>query len=1189
MAVDRAYRVIGCNPACTLLGGYTKSEILGSDLRQLAHPPLRAFVEDAFEAASVEKTLQRDVTITHKDGSSVLVEATSVPVMDGLESSVYLFVVLQNAAWREQAEQRFRSLFDRNPIPAAIYDTAGRIVEVNAATVEQSGYPGEHFIGAQIAQHCKPECRDAMIAAFHQAIGGQIARAFTELQAASGEWLQFDVTFIPRTEGGQSAGVYGLYQNVTEERRLQERAKALAGIEREFRTIFEHLPTPVVAFNRERTIIDANPAALALSGYDTREAVTGRKLGEFLQAREEAEESFARTLRGEITRHRGFGHDSAQRRLVFDVTNVPIYSGEEIVGVYALLENITAQTRTNEELAQMRLRFQLLFEHNPSVVVAIDTQHRVIDMNPAGVRTSGYDLDEVVGKNISEFVPPSQRDRLRQFVNQAIKGETISFPIDAYSADGRLIHYAATALPIVQDNTIVGAYGLMENITERMRAERTVAAQREEILDLEHDFKSLFAHNPDGVCLLATDGTILDVNQAALSISHRSRDQLISQNFRAFLQGADLERGWAFFRRAVDGETVHYEIGSQRGDGSSLYLETTLFPKYAQGLVVGVYCVFKDISERKTVHRKLEMQAQRMRDLYLLATTPEYTDAHVMSTLQTGCRLLGMESGAIVDSTNDLQVDMRFDSLELFAGEDAPLIEAAKAVIASREPVTVHTSTSNGGGTWIGSRLLVGGNLHGVLLFFSRTSREQAFEEVDLDTIALMSALVGSALERRRNRSHLRTLAYYDSLTGLPNRLFFQERLRDELIDQRGQVRRVAVLFFDLDRFKDINDTLGHSMGDRFLQMVAHRLLRIVGEGGIVARMGGDEFIVLLRDVHDREGVEAFAARLLEILEEPFRIEGYEQFITTSMGIAFSPDDGRDDQSLIKHADIAMYRIKGQGGNGFLFYDQSFEKPLRSRLTQEKQLRRAIERGQFVLHYQPIVEVATDRIVSVEALVRWNDPQRGMIYPDEFIPVAEASGLIMQLGEWVIANAAAQVREWDHGQIALAVNISARQFHHPNLCDRLLELIGHARFDPKRVEVEITESMALADVAQGVETIRRLKAIGTAIAVDDFGTGHSSLSYLRRFDVDHLKIDRSFVAGIGNETSDETIVKAIIAMGHSLGLTVIAEGVENHDQYEFLRTHGCDRVQGYLFSRPVDGTKLESLLAQWRGTASLAE
>ncbi len=924
IAVDRDCTVIAVNTACTLIGGYTQSELTGRDLRSVADAPLRAFLEDALEFACVEKTLQRDVMVTRKDGSSFLAEVTAIPVVDG-GASVYLFLVMYDASWREAAEQRFRSLFDRNPFPAAIYDAEARIVEVNEATVAHSGYPREYFVGTPLGRHCKTSVRAAFRAAFDQALGGTITRAAVDFETADGRWLNFIATLIPRNEGGRPTGVYGLFENVTVER------------------IDEH---------------------------------------------------------------------SAQ------------------------------QAQTNAELEQARMRFQLLFENNPAVVLAVDANQRIMQVNTAGLRISGYALEDLRGRSVTDFVPPSQRDGVREYLLQAMKGETVSFPVDAYSADGRIIQYEATLLPMVQQQQIVGAYALMENVTERMRAERTVAAQREELLDLEGDFRSLFAHNPDGIALLSTDGVILDLNAAAATVSQRPREQIQGQNFRLFLQGTDLERGWAFFRRAVDGETVNYEIASTRGDGSPLHLETTLFPKYAQGLVVGVYCAFKDISERKIAQRKLEMQAQRMRDLYLLATTPEYTDAHVMSTLQTGCRLLGMESGAIVDSTDVLSVDMRYDSLELFAGDDELLVDLAKAVLVNREPVSTYVGGATDGayGTWIGSRLLVGGTLHGVLLFFSRTQREQPFEEVDVDTIALMAALVGSAIERRRSRSHLRTLAYYDSLTGLPNRLFFQERLRDSLIDSRGNVTPSAVLFFDLDRFKDINDTLGHATGDRFLQIAAHRLLRTVGQSGTVARMGGDEFIVLLPGIDGRAQVEPIAQQLLHAIEEPFRVEGVEQFITTSIGIALSPDDGRDDQALIKHADIAMYRIKGQGGNGFLFYEETFQTPLRTRLSVEKNLRRAIEHQQFLLHYQPIVDVVSERILAVEALVRWKHPQRGLVYPDEFIPVAEATGMVMQLGEWVIANAGADARRWQTRRpVSLAVNISARQFHHPHLCERLLE------------------------------------------------------------------------------------------------------------------------------------------------------
>ena len=435
--------------------------------------------------------------------------------------------------------------------------------------------------------------------------------------------------------------------------------------------------------------------------------------------------------------------------------------------------------------------------------------------------------------------------------------------------------------------------------------------------------------------------------------------------------------------------------------------------------------------------------------------------------------------------------------------------------------------------------------------------------------------------EMRRTRAHMRTLAYYDSLTGLPNRIFFQERLRDALEHAPGQLPCVALLFLDVDRFKDINDTLGHALGDRFLQLVGERLVLLVKNRGVVARLGGDEFVVLA-PCAGGDGVRELAEELLAAAALPYRIEGYEQFITTSIGISVYPEDGRNDQTLIKNADIAMYHAKEKGRNAYFFYDEALEAPIRSRLAQEQQLRHALKHDEFVLQYQPIVRIADGNpIVAVEALVRWNHPSEGMMGPDAFIPAADASGLIVPLGEWVQKTGAGQMREWQErfGFLVLAINISARQFHQRDLCERLVEIVTGAGLPPQAIEVEITESMALFDAEHAVETIHGLKRIGAQIAIDDFGTGHSSLNYLRKFDADHIKIDRSFVAGIGGPGSDDSIVKAIIAMGHSLGLKIIAEGVEIPEQYEFLRAQGCDLVQGNLFAPPMDPSQLEKLLA----------
>ena len=331
-----------------------------------------------------------------------------------------------------------------------------------------------------------------------------------------------------------------------------------------------------------------------------------------------------------------------------ELTGVPVNGEADSVHLFIIVTDVTWR-REAEELGQLRRNFRVLFEHNPAVVLALDVDLRIADVNPAGVRVSGFPQEAMIGRNAAEFVPPTQHERLRAFTSQALRGETVTFPLDAYDSSGRVIQYEATALPIVSNNGIVGVYGLLENVTERMRAERTVAAQREEIIDLEHDFRSLFDKNPEAMVLLSTDGIILDLNEALLRVSGRLREQILGQNFRIFLQGSHLERATAYFRRAVEGEPVQYEVTSTRADGSDLPLDVTLIPKYAQGLAVGVYCVMQDITDRKIAQRRLEMQAQRIRDLYLLATSPEHSDAQVVATLQTGCRLLAMESGAIVD------------------------------------------------------------------------------------------------------------------------------------------------------------------------------------------------------------------------------------------------------------------------------------------------------------------------------------------------------------------------------------------------------------------------------------------------------------------------------------------------------------------------------------------------------------
>jgi len=964
-----------------------------------------------------------------------------------------------------------------------------------------------------------------------------------------------------------------------------------------FESLFRNSPYGIAAVDRNGVLVAANPAFARITGFSA-DRVVGCSTHDTdrLAVRAFADEALDAAYTGESLSREIELQRSDGTSIWCEVTSIPA-GGESDVHAFFAVQDVTWRSGEPSpgavtEIGQLRANFRLLFEHNPAAVLALDNQLAVIDANPAALRSSGYKREEIVGRAAADLVPPSQRDHLRIFLGQALHGETVAFPLDAYAADGRLVQYEATALPIVSQNRVAGVYALLENVTERMRAERTVAAQREELIDLETDLRSLFDRNPDGIMLFSVDGTLLDVNEAAARIAEAPKEDLVGRNMRELVDEAAYARIWPFFLRAADGETVRYEIATSRRTGNELDASVTLFPKYAQGVVIGVYSMFADITDRRISQRKIERQSQRIRDLYLLATGPD-TDAQVMAALQTGCRLLAMESGAILLEGADgaLSLEVRYDTLEPLAPGAGDFIGIAHSVMRHREPVSGTRETADGSSMgWIGARLSIGAGPHGALIFSCRAQRAAAFEETDLDTLALMSALVGSAMERRRTRGRLRTLAYYDPLTGLPNRVFFLERLHDALTDTEGHPNPLAVLFVDLDRFKDINDTLGHAMGDRFLQMVAHRLDTALDGGTIIARMSGDEFAALLPGVSGTEPARETASRLLEEIEKPFHLDEFEQFVTASVGISCFPRDGREAQVLIKNAEIAMYDVKDRGGNGYRFYDAALEAPVHTRLAQQKTLRRALERDEFILHYQPIIDVASEALVGVEALVRWNDPARGLVFPDQFIPTAEASGLIVDLGELIVARAAGFIREWHNRAVplTLAVNISARQFHQTDLCDRLAEILREARLDPKWVEIEITESMAISDIPHAVDTVRRLKALGAHIGVDDFGTGHSSLNYLRRFEIDHIKIDRSFIAGIAREQSDETIVRAMIAMGHSLGLTIVAEGVETLEQLQLLRQYGCDRAQGYFFSPGLDAQGLEAYAAA-RGTRKGAQ
>ncbi len=434
--------------------------------------------------------------------------------------------------------------------------------------------------------------------------------------------------------------------------------------------------------------------------------------------------------------------------------------------------------------------------------------------------------------------------------------------------------------------------------------------------------------------------------------------------------------------------------------------------------------------------------------------------------------------------------------------------------------------------------------------------------------------------EYKEDNENIKRMAYHDALTGLPNRYLFDDRLSVALEQARRYQHMLGVMFLDLDHFKCINDTLGHAVGDRLLQEVARRLQGCLREGDTVSRMGGDEFTVLLPEIISQNDAVKVAQRVIEALKQPFWMDERELYITSSIGIAIHPKHGEDAETLLRLADVAMYQAKSAGRNNYKIFTPGMNAGTLDRMDLECGLRHALERQELLLYYQPQVDVRTGMIVGAEALLRWQSPKWGLVLPLRFIPLAEETGLISAVGEWVLRTACAQNVAWQNGgypSLRMAVNLSVRQFQQPNLVGRVTEVLQETGLDPQWLEIEITESIAMQNIEFTVRKLKEFKKMGVRIAIDDFGSGYSSLNYLKRLPIHTLKIDRAFINDCTSNLEDATIISAVVALGKSLQYKVIAEGVETHAQFAFLQKTYCDEVQGYLFGKPVPAGDFERL------------
>jgi diguanylate cyclase (GGDEF)-like protein/PAS domain S-box-containing protein len=936
--------------------------------------------------------------------------------------------------------------------------------------------------------------------------------------------------------------------------------EAVRESERRYRQMFENTRAVQIVLDPDTgSIVDANMAACDFYGY-TLEELRRIKIWDINTLGEKTVREEMRKAKEQDRNFFLFRH----RRANGEIRDVEIHSGPIEVGgrrlLYSIIHDITERKRAERNLQQSEEKFRNIFDHASVGIVQSTRDGHLITANPTMARMLGYEtVDELLQVDMARDVWFDTSEREYLFRKFEPRGYASDVEVRWKRRDGTPIWVQLSAHAIRSPSGATYFEGFIYDITNRKHAEQSLAAanaQRKAVLDAA-----------TRVSIIATDcdGLITVFNSGAENLLGYSAAEMIGQRSLLDLHlPEEVERRRAALGAAVQRQAGPFESLTHRaaheeveesewtyvlasGERRTFQVTVTAL-RGEEGEITGFLHVGSDVTERKQAEEMLRKQSAAMTasmdGMGIIDRSLNFTHANdALAKLYAYPRAQSM-LGRSIDELFDAPERQRFlDSI-------LPAVHAR--------------------GRWRGEA--------------SGRRRDGFSFPLEMSLTALedggMVCVVRDITERTYAEEQIKHLAYHDALTGLPNRLLFKDRLTVALSHAQRDGARLAVLFLDLDRFKVINDSLGHNVGDQLLQAVATRIASCVRESDTVARLGGDEFTLLLPIGHS-EDAAVVAQKILEAIRYPFHIEGREFFTTTSIGISIYPEDGTDAATLIKNADTAMYQAKEQGRDNYQLFNAFVNAKALQRIALEHGLRRALVNDELEVHYQPIFDFRSGRISGMEALLRWNHPEMGRIAPNTFIPIAEATGMMVPIGLWCLRTACLQAKSWqDSGfkNLSLAVNLSVTQLQQADLVERIRDILVETGMPSHLLELEITESSAMASPDLIARTLHELKGIGVRISLDDFGTGHSALSYLKSFPIDTLKIDRSFVRDINEDPDTAAIVTAIIAMAHSLRLKVIAEGVELTEQAAFLKRYSCDQMQGYLITPPVPAREFIDLV-----------
>ncbi|HRT35738.1 MAG TPA: PAS domain S-box protein [Smithellaceae bacterium] len=1151
---------------------YSREELIGTDNRAYQTPEeakktYLAF-RQVYETGISNKALE--MQIIRKDGTTGVSEVSISLIRDSSGVPIGFRGISRDITQRKnmeeflrQSEERYRSIIENMTDGYFEVDLYGKFTYLNDAQCQNLGYARKELIGMSYKQYADEK------------INKELARLFYKIYKTEIPVKSYDLSFI-RKNGTRAyneisvtalknakreiIGFRGISRDITDRKQMEE---ALHRSENKYRSIIESIDDTYYETDISGNLTFFNDMLCRHLLY-TREELIGKNSRMFqdeqnFKKTEQFYREVYKTGNPSILEMECIRKDGTKGIFELSLSLITDKDGKK-TGFRGISRDITKRKQMQSLLTESEEKYRTILEEMNDGYFEVDLTGKYTFVTETNARLLATTPEKLLGKDSSEYMVKEDIPLVRGAFNKIYKTGKPERNITyrALHKDGTIGIAELSGFPRKDEKgNIIGFRGIARDITERKQME-------EALRQSEEKYRNILYSIQEGYFELDLAGNYTFVNDANCRLLGYSRDEIIGMNSRQHMPYEDnyKKASQAYTKLFLTGKPIEsMEIFSVKKDGTPVIYETSVtLIKDAQGKAIGFRGVSRDITERKQMEEQIRQSEERYRTIIEQMEDGYFeTDLSGRFTFvnDAECRNTGYSCEEIIGKKSSLFVDEKTykELFNLFSNiyQTGKPIKSYDLALFKKDGTRTYNEIS-------------------VNLIRNAQGESVGFRGIARDVT-----------ERKRQEEQIQYLATHDGLTGLPNRTLFGQLLNHAIQAAKRYNRKLAVFFIDLDRFKIINDTLGHEAGDQLLQEIAVRFRQTLRATDVVARLGGDEFVAMIEEINDAGQAITVAHKLLAEAMKPVSIMSQECRVTASIGICIYPKDGDDEQTLMKNADIAMYSAKEAGKNNFQLYSSDIKPQSVERLSIETQLRFALERNELALVYQAKLDFKTGTITGVEALLRWNNPKLGQVTPMQFIPVAEETSLIIPIGRWVLRTACMQNVAWQKEglpPVCMAVNLSLRQLVDENLIEDIEKALKDSGMAPELLELEITESMVMHNPGRMISVLTQIKKLGVRLAIDDFGTGYSSLAQIKHFPVDTLKVDRSFIRNIPENTEDKAITEVIIAMGKTLSLTVVAEGVETEEQLEFLRQRSCDEIQGFYFSKPIPPDEFARLLAQ---------